>query len=345
MTSQNAISECTSPTVAVRVRAGDLVEAATASNKPRTIRVRVDREPWPIGDNATTLCGEGGPVAVLTDSIRVVEPATTETQEAPMATITAQPYEYEDLLIDAVHANMQVRKLLVPDGAQNGKIRAYATVVRVEFAQAENTVHKLTDEAFEAAKYGGSRLDARVAVAKHIDKQIADAKPVPGAGEPAATDATATVDARFGGHEFEYESQTDLFRCTECRVYEVVARDGDGPIKPCPGLIGYGGDTERVYLLLTTNPELPDNYVTSLAWKIRETGIGRTPRFSWRGGKLLVESAPSVVAKLARWIEEMTLDFQGRQVPGVSSMEHLTAEAGQAVITENRAAYVAEYGE
>jgi hypothetical protein len=49
----------------------------------------------------------------------------------------------------------------------------------------------------------------------------------------------------FGGHEFEYEQATDLFRCTECRVYEVVARDTDGPIKPCTGLVGYGGDAER----------------------------------------------------------------------------------------------------
>ncbi|MEO3856164.1 hypothetical protein [Acrocarpospora sp. B8E8] len=243
-----------------------------------------------------------------------------------------QPYEYEDALIDAVYANMRVRALLIPNGAQNGKIRAYAEAAKVEFAVAENTVYELTDAAIAEAKFGYTRLDARRAVGEYVVRQMADAKPAP-------------VDVRFGGHEFEYESATDLFRCTECRVYEVVARDGDGPIKPCTGLIGYGDDTERVYLLLTTNPELPDNYVTSLAWKIRETGIGRTPKHSWRDGKLLVESAPSVVAKLARWIEEMTLDFHGRQVPGVSEMEHLTAEAAQAVITENHAAYVAEYGE
>jgi hypothetical protein len=72
---------------------------------------------------------------------------------------------------------------------------------------------------------------------------------------------------------------TDLFRCTECRVYEVVARDTDGPITPCTGLVGYGGDTERVYLLLTENPLAP-NHAAFLATKVGGTGIGRAARFS-----------------------------------------------------------------
>lgn len=38
----------------------------------------------------------------------------------------------------------------------------------------------------------------------------------------------------FGGHEFAYESATDLFRCVDCRVYEVTARSGD-TITECPG--------------------------------------------------------------------------------------------------------------
>jgi len=38
----------------------------------------------------------------------------------------------------------------------------------------------------------------------------------------------------YGGHEFAYESHTDLFRCTRCRVYEVTARK-DGEITRCPG--------------------------------------------------------------------------------------------------------------
>jgi hypothetical protein len=125
----------------------------------------------------------------------------------------------------------------------------------------------------------------------------------------------------------------------------VTARDTDGPIKPCTGLIGYGGDTERVYLLLTQNPALPHSHVTSLATSIRSTGIGRAPRYSWRDGRLLVESAPSVVADLARRIELITFTVDSRQVPAVSSVDHLTAEAGRIIIAENYAAYVAEYGE
>jgi hypothetical protein len=165
-----------------------------------------------------------------------------------------------------------------------------------------------------------------------------------GAGDrPAA--ASASGNDGFGGHEFEHEQATDLFRCTECGVYEVTARDTDGPIRPCAGLAGYGGDTERVYLLLTENPALPDSHVAALATSIRSTGIGRAPRFPWRDGRLLVESAPSVVADLARRIELITFTVDGQQVPAVSSVDHLTAQAGQIIIAENHAAYVAEYGE
>lgn len=38
----------------------------------------------------------------------------------------------------------------------------------------------------------------------------------------------------FGGHEFCYESSTDLFRCARCRLYEVTVRK-DGAITPCAG--------------------------------------------------------------------------------------------------------------
>lgn len=162
--------------------------------------------------------------------------------------------------------------------------------------------------------------------------------------EPAPASAPEPQD-RFGGHEFEYEQDTDLFRCTECRVYEVVARDGDGPITRCPGLVGYGGDTDRVYLLLTETPALPYSQAAFLATSVRRTGIGRAPRFSWRDGRLLIESAPSVVTELARRIALLTSTVEGRQVPAVSSVDHLTAEAGREVIAANRAAYVAEYGE
>ncbi|MFI9206317.1 hypothetical protein [Streptomyces sp. NPDC053048] len=125
----------------------------------------------------------------------------------------------------------------------------------------------------------------------------------------------------------------------------MAARDTDGLIKPCTGLAGYGGDTARVYLLLTENPELSYSHACSLATSIRSTGIGRAPRFSWRNGRLLIESAPSVVAELARRIALLTSTIDGRQVPTVSSVDHLTADAGRAIIAENRAAYIAEYGE
>lgn len=43
-------------------------------------------------------------------------------------------------------------------------------------------------------------------------------------------------DDPFGGHEFEYEPHTDLFRCCFCRKYEAVARDLDtGAISLCQG--------------------------------------------------------------------------------------------------------------
>ena len=56
--------------------------------------------------------------------------------------------------------------------------------------------------------------------------------------------------------------------------------------------------------------------------RVHSTGIGRTPRFSWRDGKLLVESAPSVVDELARRIEVITSPTEG--VPVVASVDRLT---------------------
>lgn len=90
---------------------------------------------------------------------------------------------------------------------------------------------------------------------------------------------------------------------------------------------------------------LPYSHASTLATRVRSTGIGRAPRFSWREGKLLIESAPSVVAELDRRIALLTVTVDGRQVPLASSVARLTAEAGRAILAENRAAYVAEYGE
>ena len=47
--------------------------------------------------------------------------------------------------------------------------------------------------------------------------------------------AQADGDDPFGGHEFAYESHTDLFRCVRCHRYEVAARTDDGGIEPCTG--------------------------------------------------------------------------------------------------------------
>ena len=40
---------------------------------------------------------------------------------------------------------------------------------------------------------------------------------------------------QYGGHEFYYESRTDLFRCVRCHRYEVSARKDDGTFEPCAG--------------------------------------------------------------------------------------------------------------
>lgn len=61
------------PVTAANIQAGDLVEATIASTKPRTIRVRVDRAPWPCNERSTVLSDGRGVDAVLTDSIRVIE--------------------------------------------------------------------------------------------------------------------------------------------------------------------------------------------------------------------------------------------------------------------------------
>ncbi|MEU9651331.1 hypothetical protein AB0E00_20775 [Streptomyces sp. NPDC048110] len=68
-------------------------------------------------------------------------------------------------------------------------------------------------------------------------------------------------------------------------------------------MVGYSGDTERVYLFLPEDPALQYGHAAFPATKARSFGIGPAPRFYWRDGKLLVESAPSVVVELARRTE------------------------------------------
>jgi hypothetical protein len=152
----------------------------------------------------------------------------------------------------------------------------------------------------------------------------------------------------FGGHEFEYESTTDLFRCTECRQYEIIARKDapdDLPITPCPGW-KVEGDPYRAWLLVTDNPEVPEGgYGAALANTIEATRLGRTPRYSWRAGRLLVQTAPSVADDLAHRIRGIRFDVDGRKLPAVSSVERISVEAAQDILTENYAAYSRSYSE
>jgi len=161
----------------------------------------------------------------------------------------------------------------------------------------------------------------------------------------AAAAVSGPPDNGFGGHEFDYESHTDLFRCHLCGEYEVGARAGDGPIAPCTGLPGYGDDTERVYLLLRENPRKAEGGGAWIADRIRETGIGRTVRFGCRDDRWLVESAPSVVDELERRIKKIEAwAVDGGKVLAFTSAEQRTSAEGKQIIADNYAAYVAKYG-
>ncbi|MBN9748607.1 hypothetical protein DMP23_47355 [Amycolatopsis sp. A1MSW2902] len=161
----------------------------------------------------------------------------------------------------------------------------------------------------------------------------------------AAAAAGGPPDDGFGGHEFEYESHTDLFRCHLCREYEVTARADGGPISPCPGLPGYGGETERVYLLLHENPRKRDGGGAGLARRIWASGIGRTVRFCYRDGRWLIESAPGVVDELQRQIAKIPCTLpDGSTAPAFTATEQIAFAEGQRILAENYAAYVAKYG-
>lgn len=153
----------------------------------------------------------------------------------------------------------------------------------------------------------------------------------------------------FGGHDFGYERDTDLFRCSECRAYEIVVRADDGSIARCPGLESWGGDTERIYLLVTVDPALTadgwNTWVTQLAWQVRGTGLGRGVSYGWAGGQMLFETVPGVADELEGRITRITLDQAGRQTLAAASVERLSVEDGQAFIAQTYAAYVAKYGE
>jgi hypothetical protein len=44
---------------------------------------------------------------------------------------------------------------------------------------------------------------------------------------------TPTHPNGFGGHVFNYESVSDLFKCENCGRYEISVRDDSGEIQPC----------------------------------------------------------------------------------------------------------------
>ncbi|MFJ5952561.1 hypothetical protein [Streptomyces noursei] len=75
------------------------------------------------------------------------------------------------------------------------------------------------------------------------------------------------------------------------------------------------------------NPAPPHSHSSTLAIRARSTGIGRAPRLSWRDENLLIESVPSIVAGPTGRIEHLTTTIDGRQIPLLSSVDHLTAEA------------------
>jgi hypothetical protein len=56
-----------------------------------------------------------------------------------------------------------------------------------------------------------------------------------------------SADDRFGGHEFAYESHTDLFRCIRCHRCEVTVLDrATGTAEPCTGHAPEGAEPLKV---------------------------------------------------------------------------------------------------
>ncbi|WP_372672678.1 hypothetical protein [Amycolatopsis kentuckyensis] len=155
---------------------------------------------------------------------------------------------------------------------------------------------------------------------------------------------------KYGGHRFDYESLNDLFKCSDCGEYEVVARNDDGSITPCRGLPSYADDPERVYLLLTENPAKADGGTAWISGRIREGKTGRSVRFGWRNGRWIIESAPSVVDQLEDHVKTITAlahgaGLDGPRVLAFIKVQRLTAAEGQQVIADNYASYVEKYGE
>ena len=93
----------------------------------------------------------------------------------------------------------------------------------------------------------------------------------------------------FGGHDFGYESVSDLFKCCYCGMYEVVARKDateDAPIKPCPGLTEWGDEKDRVYFQArrpgTTDMSGFMEVDDQVHYLVRDTGVARCIPYSRR---------------------------------------------------------------
>jgi hypothetical protein len=140
--------------------------------------------------------------------------------------------------------------------------------------------------------------------------------------------------SRDGGHTFEITTLTDTVRtCWQCGTPQPLATNGDGTIEPCAGLTGYGDDTDRVYLLLSLYGDTPRGVVNFVVRSIRESGIGRLPLYGARlnraGDQLVIESAPSVVDKLAALVDDLEHDIRadGEHV-AIRTHQRLTAAEG-----------------
>lgn len=120
----------------------------------------------------------------------------------------------------------------------------------------------------------------------------------------------------FGGHEFDYESVSDLFKCCFCGVYEVVARKNateDAPITLCPGLACWEGETERRYFQVrwpgTTSLDFDrmralDDQVHGV---VRATGVVRSIPYSRR----LDATTTSIYETTPAHIENVLSKFGG----------------------------------
>lgn len=149
----------------------------------------------------------------------------------------------------------------------------------------------------------------------------------------------------FGGHEFNYESTSDLFKCVYCRVYEVVAREDapDGkPITTCPGLEKWNGVAERIYLRFQVPPDVHSSWnpvARKLAADMDASGVVLPVRF---GSGVLRDSRTYVTTP--EHVDQVRGILDSYRFEGVTDVVEVdVAEVDEAVIA-GRDAYNAKYG-